>query len=315
MRIVNKSKFIRSVSILAIIIIFFMSILIFKFVNTSKQNKEVKEASSSNNVKLDESIGQEEKEESIDLNHLKDDQASFGNIDIQTYKIGEKNIKNPILIYHAFQTPVPKNDVYKLFSTEERFEENIKTLLDDGYTFITLEDLYKYKNGKIGLPEKNIVITMDDGWKGCYTEAFNVLKKYNVPATIFIVENLVGTDGYFTWDEAKEMYDTGLVKIHVHGRKHIDYSNVNKNILVSDYNHTHNKIEEVLGDKVQKIMAYPAGASSTSSIKYLKEAGFEIQVQTKYGTVNKSSNLDLTNLGRIRGEQATGKTILKAINK
>lgn len=313
MRIVNRKKFIKSISALILIVIIFASILIYKSTK-HKQVKEVEKASSSDSVKLSKNIVQEEIEEPIDLNHLKDNQASFGDINIKTYKIGEKEIKIPILIYHAFQTPVPENDIYKLFSTEERFDENIKTLLDNGYTFITLEDLYKYKNGKIGLPEKNIIITMDDGWKGCYTEAFNVLKKYNVPATIFIVEELVGTNGYFTWDEAKEMYKTGLVKIHVHGRKHIDYSKVNKETLIADYNHTHNKIEEVLGEKIQKIMAYPAGASSATSIKYLKEAGFEIQVQTKYGTVNKSSNLDLTNLGRIRGEQATGKGILKSIN-
>ncbi len=307
MRIVNKRKFIKSISILILIIMILIFVLIYLF--TKKDKEETKEISNTNIVKIEEN----NIEEKTDLNHLKENEPSFGNIDVKTYKIGEKDIKIPILIYHAFQTPVPENDIYKLFSTQERFEENVKTLLDNGYTFITLEDLYKYKNGKISLPEKNIIITMDDGWKGCYTEAFEVLKKYKVPATIFIVEELVGTSQYFTWDEAKEMYDTGLVKIHVHGRKHIDYSNVSKETLISDYNRTHNKIEEVLGDKVQKIMAYPAGASSKASKKYLKEAGFEIQVQTRYGTVNKSSDLDLTNLGRIRGEQASGKTILKAI--
>ena len=312
MRIVNKSKFIKSVSILIVIIIIFTSILVFNIIKSLNKNDESKQVSSSNSAKVEEI--QEIKQNKSDLNNLKDDEPSFESSDIKIYKIGEKDLKIPILIYHAFQTPVPKNDVYKLFSTEERFEENVKTLLDNGYTFITLEDVYKYKNEKIGLPEKNIVITMDDGWKGCYTEAFNVIKKYNVPATIFIVEELVGTNGYFTWEEAKEMYDTGLVKIHVHGRKHIDYSNVKKETLIQDYNHTHNKIEKVLGNKVQKIMAYPAGASSDNSKKWLKEAGFEIQVQTRYGTINKSSNLDLTNLGRIRGEQASGKIILNNIN-
>ncbi len=311
MRIVNKSKFIRSVSILIVIIIIFASILVFNIIKSLNKDDQSKQVSSSNSAKVEQI--QEIEQNKSDLNNLKDDEPSFGSINIKTYKIGEKDLKLPILIYHAFQTPVPENDVYKLFSTQERFEENVKTLLDDGYTFITLEDIYKYKNKKIGLPEKNIVITMDDGWKGCYTEAFNIIRKYNVPATIFIVEELVGTNGYFTWEEAKEMYDTGLVKIHVHGRKHIDYSNVKKETLIQDYNHTHNKIEKVLGNKVQKIMAYPAGASSDNSKKWLKEAGFEIQVQTRYGTINKSSDLDLTNLGRIRGEQASGKTILNNI--
>lgn len=308
MKIVNKAKFIRSTSILAVIILLIIIMLTIKIINSRMKTKTEKVSS---NI---EHIQESQEEQKKDLNHLQENEASFGNIAEQTYKIGEKELKIPILIYHAFQTPVPESDVYKLFSTEERFEENIKTLVEDGYTFLTLEDIYKYKNEKIGLPEKNITITMDDGWEGCYTEAFKVLKKYNVPATIFIVEELVGTNGYFTWEEAKEMYETGLVKIHVHGRKHIDYSNVKKETIISDYNHTHEKIEEVLGEKIQKIMAYPAGKSTQNSIKYLKETGFEIQVQTRYGTVNKSTNLDLTNLGRIRGEQASGATILKTIN-
>ena len=320
MRIVNRTKFFRSVTVLIIIILILFSILIFKILN-SKKIKSANAENIKNNLnyaKVEENEEDTESEENkidekIDLNNLSDDQASFGKINVPTYKIKEKELKIPILIYHAFQTPVPDNDVYKLFSTEARFEDNVKTLLEDGYTFITLEDLYKYKNGSIGLPEKNIAITMDDGWMGCYTEAFNVLKKYNVPATIFIVEDLVGTDNYFSWEQAKEMYDTGLVKIHIHGRKHIDYSKVKKETLVADYNHTQKKIEEVLENKIQKIMAYPAGSSSTNSIKWLKEAGFEIQVQTKYGTVNKSSTLDLTNLGRIRAEQASGNKILNTI--
>lgn len=309
MRIVNKAKFIRTTSILVLIV---LSIIFMSTIKIKNSKKETKIEEVSSNIEQAENPEEEQK---TDLNHLQQNEASFGDINKDTYKIGEKDIKLPILIYHAFQTPPPENDVYKLFSTGERFEENVKTLLENGYTFLTLEDISKYKNEKIGLPEKNITITMDDGWKGCYTEAFKVLKKYNVPATIFIVEELVGTNGYFTWEEAKEMYDTGLVKIHVHGKKHIDYSNVKKETIIADYNHTHEKIEEVLGEKIQKIMAYPAGKSTQNSIKYLKEAGFEIQVQTRYGTVNKSTNLDLTNLGRIRGEQASGEVILKSIEK
>ena len=93
----------------------------------------------------------------IEQNELSE--ASFGKLDVPVYKKGEKDLKIPILIYHAFATPIPEGDVYNLFSTQERFEENVTTLLDAGYTFITLEDIYKYDNGYIGLPEKNITIT------------------------------------------------------------------------------------------------------------------------------------------------------------
>jgi len=87
------------------------------------------------------------------------------NSSIPTYKINEKNINIPILIYHEVTTNLPKNDIYDLYILASRFEENIVTLLDAGYTFITFDDLYYYYNGEIGLPEKVVLITSDDGWK------------------------------------------------------------------------------------------------------------------------------------------------------
>ena len=283
-----------------------------------KENELVNQSNLENEVQSDSSnknYSAQQINQAIQVNIEQDalSEASFGKLDVPVYKKGEKDLKLPILIYHAFATPIPEGDVYNLFSTQERFEENVTTLLNAGYTFITLEDVYKYDKGYIGLPEKNITITMDDGWLGDYTEAFQVLKKYNVPATIFIVENLVGTEGYFSWDQAREMYNTGLVKIHVHGRNHVDATGYSKEKLIEDYNHSHQKIEEELGEEVQKIMAYPSGKSSENTIKWLKEAGFEVQVQTKYGTVNKSQTLNLTDLERIRGERATGKNILGQI--
>ena len=288
-------------SLIVLIIRFFL--MIFPMQMTQTQQPEVVIVSKQEN----------EIQEGLLENIAQKEVLSVSNIPV--YKIGEKNINIPILIYHAFQTPIPENDTYQLFSTAERFEENITTLLNEGYTFITLEDLYQYKNGQIGFPEKVIAITMDDGWLGNYTEAFPVLQKYHIPATIFIVYDLVGKQGYFTWEQAKEMYESGLVKIHCHGKSHIDYSVVSKAKLIADYNETHNKIEEVVGEKVQKIMAYPSGKCTENTKKWLKEEGFEVQVLTKYGTVNKSRKLELTALGRIRGEQASGKELLRRINK
>ena len=321
----NKKKFISRILILVLLI----ALIIFIINIFNKPVDENKEASN-NNQTIEANTNETKSSESTDNNatdnnmdnttEVAEDNNTPKKIDFlenvkgPVYKKSEKNIKIPILIYHEFFTPIPEDDVYHLFSNQENFEENVTTLLNDGYTFITLEDLYRYNNGEIGLPEKVVIITMDDGWLGNYLEAFPVLKKYNVPATIFIVNDLVGTRDYFSWEQAKEMYDSGLVKIHCHGYKHISYGNVSKETLISDYTKSHQEIEEHLGEKQQKIMAYPAGDSSANSIKWLKEIGFEIQVQTKYGTVNKSRDLDLTGLGRIRAERATGSSILATIN-
>ena len=317
---INKKKFIPRV----LILIFFIVISIVLFIKISNNKNEAvnnettqtasTEKEKTNSTENEETNQEQEKQEQEEENNKPKKIDFLANLDVPVYKKSEKDIKIPVLIYHEFFTPIPDDDVYKLFSCQANFDENVSTLLNDGYTFITLEDLYRYNNGEIGLPEKVVIITMDDGWRGNYLEAYPVLKKYNIPATIFIVNELVGTRDYFSWEQAKEMYDSGLVKIHCHGYKHIDYSNVKKETLISDYTKSHKEIEEHLGEKIQKIMAYPAGSSSANSIKWLKEAGFEVQVQTKYGTVNKSRSLDLTGLGRVRAERATGKTILSTIN-
>ncbi|MGN1299235.1 MAG: polysaccharide deacetylase family protein [Candidatus Scatovivens sp.] len=286
------------------VIIFILTIISILYKNTSYNVKE-------ENTETVESreIEREEKENKEEIKKI----DFLENVKEPVYKKNEKNIRIPIIIYHAFSTPEPPGDKYKLFSTQERFEDNITALINNGYTFITLEDLYQYYVGNIALPEKVCIITMDDGWLGCYTEAFPILQKYNVPTTIFIVSNLVGTEGYFSWEQAKQMYDSGLVKLHIHGKAHIDYSSVSKEKLLSDYITAHKELEEKMGEEIQKIMAYPSGKCSSNTKKWLKEAGFEIQVLTKYGTVNSSKTLDLTNLGRIRGERTSGIQLLKII--
>lgn len=306
MKMKNKKIFLIVIFIIIAIIVGIIPGIILATENNKKDMKNVINISFENetqNVIITE-IEDEEEIKKVDF---------LANVTVPMYKKSEKNIKIPIIIYHAFATIEPKNDIYKLYSTGARFEENISTMLGDGYTFITFEELYKYNKGELALPEKVCIITMDDGNIGCYTEAFPILQKYNVPATIFVINDCVGTDNYFSWEQAKEMYDTGLVKLNIHGKSHIDYSNVSKEKLISDYTTAHAELEEKMGEKILKAMAYPSGRCSEKTKAWLKEAGFEVQVLTKYGTVNKSRSLNLTDLGRIRGEQATGSQLLKTI--
>lgn len=311
---INKKKVCIVIILLFVIGIVAISVIVShrkKKQTVETISEEVEKEEEIEEISVEEKNPNEKEEDTKNRNKI----DFLENLEVPVYKKSQKNIKIPILIYHNFRTPIPyKEDVYKLFSSQENFDENVKTLLDAGYTFITLEDLYQYNKGEKGLPEKVMIITMDDGQIGCYTDAFPVLKKYQIPATIFIVNKLVGTPDYFSWEQAKEMYDTGLVKIHCHGYEHSAYSGVGKEKLVLDYKKSHQEIEQHMGEKVQKIMAYPAGKSSNDTIRWLKEIGFEVQVQTKYGTINRSKDLDLTGLGRIRGERATGKQILNAIS-
>lgn len=78
--------------------------------------------------------------------------------------------KIPVLLYHNFVTTVPDNDAdnFNYINTPQSFEENIKTLLDNGYTIISMNELNNAINGNIDLPSKPILITFDDDYYSNY---------------------------------------------------------------------------------------------------------------------------------------------------
>ena len=122
----------------------------------------------------------------------------------------------PVLLYHNFVTIVPDSDPdnYSYINTPESFEENIKTLLDNGYTTISFKDLNDAYSGKSTLPNKPIIITFDDGYYSNYEYIYPILKKYNVKASIFVVTDKIDKeiDGikYLTWDNCLEIQNRGL---------------------------------------------------------------------------------------------------------
>ena len=89
-----------------------------------------------------------------------------------------QNIDIPILLYHNFVLKVPEEDPddFNYINTPESFEENIKTLLDNGYTFLSFKDLNDAYENKIKLPSKPILITLDDGYYSNYKYIFPIIK-------------------------------------------------------------------------------------------------------------------------------------------
>jgi len=106
-----------------------------------------------------------------------------------------------ILMYHRILTSGGKQPYFiqpGMFVTAATFEKQID-FLKDRFEVVFFEDLVKKMlNGEdIG---GFCAITFDDGWRDNYTDAFPILEKYRVPATIFLASGFVGTDRMF-WPE------------------------------------------------------------------------------------------------------------------
>lgn len=200
------------------------------------------------------------------------------------YQNKELNIKIPVLLYHDFIKTLPDSDPYNFdyINTPQSFEENIKFLLENGYTFISMQELNDGIDGKIELPSKPIIITTDDGYYSNYEYIYPILQKYNVKASIFIVTDLIGkkTDGkkYLDWQQCLEMQNSGLVEILSHSKKHIAYDKLPVKILLEDVIDSYKIIEEKLGKKTLKVFAYPYGLHTKETVRALKSIGIDMQV-------------------------------------
>lgn len=215
----------------------------------------------------------------------------------KTYYKNEKNLRIPILLYHEITEEKPERSLSYMRTTKENFEKQIQGLLEYGYTVISYNDLIAYDKGEKALPEKVVLIDFDDGYIGNYLYAFDVVKRYNIPINIYVVDDLVGTPGYFNWEQAREMSDSGLVSINSHGKTHIFYDKETKETLVEHIEYAHNNIEKKLGKEITKVFTYPYGAYTEEELEALKQAGF-VQNLTN-DEINESNTLNLYGLSRI----------------
>jgi len=90
-----------------------------------------------------------------------------------------------ILMYHRFSENNEKDKVSKHI-----FEQQL-TDIKKNFNPIPLQELIDCIITGKKLPKHGIVITIDDGYRDFYEIAFPLLKKYDIPATVYITSNFV----------------------------------------------------------------------------------------------------------------------------
>ncbi len=118
------------------------------------------------------------------------------------FKIQHKG-KIIVLMYHRV---LSENDAAVslmqpgMYVTKNVFDMQVE-YLSTYYEVITSNYLlFLLENKEIDKKKMYCVITFDDGWRDNYINAYPVLKKYNVPASIFLTTSLIGTN-YWFWPE------------------------------------------------------------------------------------------------------------------
>lgn len=95
-----------------------------------------------------------------------------------------------ILCYHGFSDGDESAFRPKLFMRSATFRHRMKWLTDHGFSVLTLsEALEALRRGR--LPERPVVITIDDGWTGAHRHAWPILSQHGFPATLYVTSYYV----------------------------------------------------------------------------------------------------------------------------
>lgn len=269
-KIVNKTKFIRSIIILAVVIL--MVIFALNYISKKNNNKN-------------EEIAKNEVEEEIKTEELTKTEEAQSELKekLKTGKyLSDEGL--PVLMYHFFYDR-SKGETAKDGNWIEisDFEAQVKYLAENDFYFPTWQEVEDYIDEKTELPEKSVVITVDDGDPTFFDLAVPIIQKYNVQATSFVV-------AYWYGDRAENKEQNISYQSHSY-----DMHKVGSNGKGAMLSLSNDKIKEdlklssdVLGGAT--IFCYPFGHYNENCFKVLKDSGFKLAFTVEGGRVTKKAN-------------------------
>lgn len=102
-----------------------------------------------------------------------------------------------ILVYHGV-VEAPNHAVSVGPIATKQFEQHLK-YYKQNFDVVSQDEIFKMYLDDYKPKKKTIAITFDDGYENNYTNAFPLLKKYNFPATMYIISQCLEDDNLITW--------------------------------------------------------------------------------------------------------------------
>lgn len=215
----------------------------------------------------------------------------------------------PILMYHWFYEAGKANSE-QLFNENwmdlEEFRGHMEFLKEEEYYFPSWEEVEQFTSGVLVLPEKSIVICIDDGREDFYRLAIPLLEENDIHATGFLITSKINT-------ELVNKYSSSNIELRSHSHNmHIREDeglgkvyNMEPYEIIGDLH----KSKEILGKGY--VFCYPFGHVSEELKEALDKEGYRLAVTTVGGKV--SPGMDKLELPRVRMSSGTTVEMFKNI--
>ncbi len=193
-------------------------------------------------------------------------------------------IKLPTLMYHHIEdlAEAKAQGHASLAVSPTYFDSQMNYLVTHGYITPDTQKLVSFFDAGALVPAKSVLLSFDDGYDDFYTEAYPILKKYNLKSILFLPTGLVGNTGYLSWSQIEEMNNSGLVLFANHTWSHKAMSakdaDVQMEITTADNELRSHNLDN------PKIFAYPYGTVGGYAQKLLLSLGYKAAFTTHSGS-------------------------------
>jgi len=206
----------------------------------------------------------------------------------------------PVLMYHHIGEAPPGADSLRrgLTVSEANFRNQLRYLKDAGYETITVARLVEHLSSGAELPEKPVVITLDDGYRDAYEVALPVLQEFGYVATFFLLTAPIdeGQPEFVTWEQVRLLHEAGM-ETGAHTYTHPDLRGKSTDYVVWQVLGSKEAIEARTGEPV-RVFAYPSGAHDDHAVQVVRSAQFWAALTTEASC--RQTSAELYTIGRIR---------------
>lgn len=192
-------------------------------------------------------------------------------------------MKPLILMYHSVAADKPL-DPYGV--SIKQLEEHIICLMSQGFRFISLADYFQSGTPTSTQSEgKRVVLTFDDGYQDFLINALPVLISYRVPASVFLVVDMLGKTS--TWNkyarEAQLMTELEVSRVRAEGMSLGSHTLTHADLTTLDDEELKRQLitsRKMLGDlgEIFFPFSYPWGRYAMREVEAVKAAGYDCAV-------------------------------------
>lgn len=174
----------------------------------------------------------------------------------------------------------------------EMFQQHLNAIEESGLKFIEpLKFKEQVLNGK-KFTERYILLTVDDSFKSFYQNAWPILREKKIPFIIFVNTREINSNhpNYMTWDQIRELRDSGLVTIGGHSWSHEYFVNMKINEVKKDIEISHkNYLKEL--KFIPDLYAHTFGETSSDLIELIKKFNYKIIFGQHSGVISQNENI------------------------